>query len=494
MALTLAQTGIAGLDDVLRGGFPRRRTYLVIGHPGSGKTTLGMQFLLEGVAQGEKTLLISLSETRDELDGVAQSHGWSFEGIAIYDLNAAVQALGLESAQTMFDPSDVEFRQTSKAILDEIDRVKPDRLVFDSLSELALLAVDPLSFRREMLRLKRFLQERDITALLSSDNTNPDADRQLESLAHGVVILEALAPAYGPERRRMRVRKLRGIAFRGGFHDYRIAQGGIQVFPRLVASEHAREPTRGAITSGVPALDALVGGGIARGSSTLVMGPAGCGKSSLLSRFAHSVLSAGEAVSINLFDESIATFLLRARSLGHPLDDFLETGSLVLRAIDPASCSPGELIHLIRGDVEERQVRFVGIDSLNGYVYAMPEEGFLSLHIHELLSYLNHLGVTSFLVLAQHGVVSSVSANSAYITYTADSVIVFRFFEANGSIRRAISMLKKRHGPHEETIREYSLRNGHVEVGDPLTDFHGVLTGVPTFIGDSHNLAAEDSR
>jgi circadian clock protein KaiC len=394
----------------------------------------------------------------------------------------------------MFDPSDVEFKQTSSAILAEIDRVKPSRVVFDSLSELSLLAVDPLSFRREMLRLKRFFQDRGITALLASDNTNPDADRQLESLAHGVVILEALAPAYGPERRRLRVRKLRGIAFRGGFHDYRIVRGGLSVFPRLVASEHETQPTQGQIHTGIRALDDLVGGGIARGSSTLIMGPAGCGKSTLLSRFAHSVLSAGEAVSLNLFDESIATFLLRSRALGCPLEEFLENGLLVLRAIDPASCSPGELIHLIRGDVEERNARFVGIDSLNGYVYAMPEEGFLSLHIHELLAYLNHLGVTSFLVLAQHGVVSSVSANSADITYTADSVIVFRFFEANGGIRRAISMLKKRHGAHEETIREYSLKNGRIEVGQPLADFHGVLTGVPTFIGDAKSLSSKATQ
>jgi circadian clock protein KaiC len=494
MGLKLAETGIAGLDDVLRGGFPRGRTYLVIGHPGSGKTTLGLQFLLDGVARGEKTLLISLSETQDELDGVAESHEWDLRGIEIYDLNAAEQALGLDGDQTMFDPSDVEFRQTSAAILSEIDRVKPSRVVFDSLSELSLLAVDPLSFRREMLRLKRFFQDRGITALLSSDNTNPDADRQLESLAHGVVILEALAPAYGAERRRLRVRKLRGVSFRGGFHDYRIVKGGIRVFPRLIASEHEGATTKGAIRSGIEALDALVGGGIARGSSTLIMGPAGCGKSSLLSRFAYSVLRGGEAVSINLFDESIATFLLRSRALGHPLEEFLESGLLLLRAIDPASCSPGELIHLIRDDVEQRQAQFVCIDSLNGYVYAMPDEGFLSLHIHELLAYLNHLGVTSFLVLAQHGVVGSVSTNSADITYTADSVIVFRFFEAKGGIRRAISMLKKRHGLHEETIREYSLRNGRIEVGQPLTEFQGVLTGVPTFVGESTNLSAKASR
>ena len=494
MTLELAETGIAGLDDVLRGGFPRGRTYLVIGHPGSGKTTLGMQFLLDGAAKGERTLLLSLSETKDELVGVAESHEWDIDPIEIYDLNAAEQALGLDGSQTMFDPSDVEFRQTSAAILSEIDRVKPSRVVFDSLSELSLLAVDPLSFRREMLRLKRFFQDRGITALLSSDNTNPDADRQLESLAHGVVILEALAPAYGAERRRLRVRKLRGVSFRGGFHDYRIAKGGIRVFPRLIASEHERATTNGAIRSGIPALDALVGGGIVRGSSTLIMGPAGCGKSSLLSRFAHSVLAGGEAVSINLFDESIATFLLRARALGHPLEAFLESGLLVLRAIDPASCSPGELIHVIREDVEQRQARFVCIDSLNGYVYAMPDEGFLSLHIHELLAYLNHLGVTSFLVLAQHGVVGSVSSNSADITYTADSVIVFRFFEAKGGIRRAISMLKKRHGLHEETIREYSLKNGRIEVGEPLTEFQGVLTGVPTFVGEATNLEAKAPR
>ena len=263
------------------------------------------------------------------------------------------------------------------------------------------------------------------------------------------------------------------------------------MFPRLVASEHAQVPSGGSIKTGIASLDELVGGGVARGSSTLVMGPAGCGKSTLLSRFAQSVLGSGESVSLNLFDESIATFLLRSRALGHPLEEFVENGRLILRSIDPASCSPGELIHLIREDVEQRGATFVGIDSLNGYVYAMPEEGYLSLHIHELLAYLGHLGVTTFLILAQHGVVGSVSANSADITYTADSVIVFRFFEANGGIRRAISMLKKRHGRHEETIREYSLRNGRIDVGQPLTEFHGVLTGVPTFVGESTSLAAK---
>jgi circadian clock protein KaiC len=491
MQLELAQTGVTGLDDVLRGGFPRGRTYLVIGHPGTGKTTLGMQFLLDGVKKGEKTLLLSLSETRSELEGVAESHGWDLRGISIYDLNSAEQALGLDGAQTMFDPSDVEFRQTSSAILNEIERVKPQRLVFDSLSELSLLAVDPLSFRREMLRLKRFFQDRGITALLSSDSTNFDADRQLESLAHGVIIFEALAPEYGAERRRMRVRKLRGVSFRGGFHDYRIARGGILLFPRLIAAEHIQAPFKGIIQSGIPELDALTGGGIVRGSSTLVMGPAGSGKSTIVSQYARSLLKAGEQVSINLFDESRATFLLRARSLGNPLDEYVENGHLTLRSIDPAECSPGELIQMIRNDVEERGVSFVAIDSLNGYVYAMPEEKFLTLHIHELISYLAHRGVTTFLVLAQHGLVGSMATNSADITYTADSVILFRFFEAKGGIRRAISMLKKRHGRHEETIREYSLRNGRIEVGEPLTEFQGVLTGVPAFVGDSGTLATK---
>jgi circadian clock protein KaiC len=346
-----------------------------------------------------------------------------------------------------------------------------------------------------MLRLKRILQDRGITALLASDSTNPDADRQLESLAHGVILLEALAPAYGSERRRILVRKLRGISFRGGYHDCRIVKGGIALFPRLVAAEHLGSQNGGSIRSGIQALDKLVGGGIARGSSTLIMGPAGCGKSTLLSRFAHSVLAGGECASINLFDESIATFLLRARMLGHPLEEFIENGRLVLRTIDPGSNTPGELTHLIRGDVEERQVRFVGIDSLNGYVYAMPEEGFLSLHIHELLAYLAHLDVTTFLVLAQHGLVGSMASNAdTDITYTADSVIVFRFFEVNGGVRRAISMLKKRHGPHEDTIREYSLKNGRIEVGEPLAEFQGVLTGLPSFVGASRTFAPKDAR
>jgi circadian clock protein KaiC len=495
MSSDIAPTGIAGLDDVLRGGFPVDRTYLVIGHPGSGKTTLGMQFLLEGVRRGEKGLLFCLSETKEELQSVADAHGWSLENIAIYDLNAAERALGLDGGQTMFNPSDVEFKETSAAIFAEIERVKPQRLVFDSLSELALLAEDPLLFRRELLRLKRLFQERNITALLSSDSTNPDADRQIESLAHGVVILETLAPAYGGERRRLRVRKLRGVAFRGGFHDYRIVHGGTVVYPRLIAAEHEQHTFDGAIRTGLPALDDLTGGGIARGSSTLVMGPAGCGKSSLVTRFAQAVLSAGESVSMNLFDESKATFLHRARSLGMPLDEFVRSGKLILRSIDPAEVSPGELTQLIREDVAQRNVQLVSIDSLNGYIYAMPEEGFLTLHIHELISYLGHLGVTTFLVLAQHGLFAPTSGgNDTDLSYTADTVIVFRFFEARGGIRRAISMLKKRHGQHEETIREYALRPSGIEVGQPLSAFHGVLTGVPTFDGDANKLGAGRAR
>lgn len=485
---SILSTGIPGLDDVLHGGWPRERMFLVLGHPGTGKTTLGLQFLLEGRAQGETTLYISLSETEDEVRGVAQSHGWNFDGIHIYDLTAAERVLGLQEEQTMFDPSEVEFRQTSQSILAQVEQLRPTRIVFDSLSELALLARDTLGLRRELLMLKQAFMKWGATVLLLSDTTVPDADRQLQSLAHGVLIMEELTPEYGGDRHRLRVQKLRGTRFRGGYHDYIIDTGGLTVYPRLVAAEHWRGFPSEPLCSGLAELDALTGGGLARGSSTLLMGPAGCGKSSLLALYAAAALGQGEKAAVFLFEEGIASFLGRARNIGLPLDEYVESGALKLRQIDPAELSPGQFVHEVRDAVENTGVRYVGIDSLNGYVYAMPQERFLTLHVHELLSYLNQQGVTTVLVLAQHGLVGSMST-PADVTYVADAVLLLRFFEAAGQVRRAISMIKKRGGHHEELIRSFEIQRNGIEVGGPLEDFHGIFTGVPVLAPPSPPIA-----
>jgi circadian clock protein KaiC len=475
-------TGIAGMDDVLQGGWPQGRMYLIEGFPGTGKTTVGLQFLLEGAARGEPVLYISLSESKGEIEHVVRSHGWALDGVSLFELDAARKALGLEDQQTMFDPSDVEFRETNRLIVEEVERVAPTRVVFDSLSELALLARDPLAFRREVLMLKRVFADNSATVLLLSDATSPEeCDRQLHSLAHGVLKLEALAPDYGADRRRLLVVKLRGTKFRAGYHDYRIDTGGVQVYPRLVASEHHQHYPKTPLVSDIPALDSLLGGGLARGSSTLLMGPAGSGKSSLLAQFAFAALSRGEAAVICLFDEGKESFLLRSAALGLPLDEYVTNGKLVLRQIDPAEMTPGEFVHLIRAAVEGHGAQFVGIDSLNGYIYAMPEERFLTLHVHELLAYLNQRGVATLMLLTQHGLLGAVST-PADVTYVADALILLRFFEDHGRLNRAISVLKKRHSAHENTIRRLAFEGSRITVGDSLDHLKGVLSGLPTFV------------
>lgn len=475
----MVSSGIAGLDDILHGGWPAERLFLIIGQPGTGKTTLGLQFLREGVLAGEPVLYVSLSETLTEVEQVTRAHGWSLDGIATYELNAAEEALGLADQQTMFDPTEIEFRQTSQSILEQIQRMRPKRVVFDSLAELALLAREPLAFRREVLMLKRALMDVGATALFLSDSTTAVADLQLQSLAHGVLALEELSPEYGGSRRRLRVPKLRGTTFRGGYHDYCIRTGGLEVFPRLVASEHVADYDREPIQSGIPQLDALTGGGLLPGSSTLMLGPAGSGKSSVAMQHALGALKRGIPVACFLFDEGVEMFLRRSEGIGQPLRPFHEQGLLTLQQVDPADMSPGEFVHCVRRAVEEGGARYIVIDSLNGYVYAMPEERYLHLHVHELLSYLSQKGVATVLVLAQHGLVGPMSA-PAEVTYVADAVIVLRFFEARGRMRRAISMLKKRGGGHESAIRELSIVDGGMVVGEPLHGYQGVFTGVPS--------------
>jgi circadian clock protein KaiC len=487
-----AASGIVGLDDILRGGFPSGRILLVEGDPGVGKTTLALQFLLEGAKRGEPSVYVTLSETREELLQVAASHGWSLDGIEIFEL-AAPEAFTQQEQNTLFHPSEVELAEMTKAVTDLCVRTSPRRLVFDSLSEIRLLAQSALRYRREVLALKQFFAGRNCTVLLLDDRTDKGNDGHLESIAHGVVSLEQLIPLYGAHRRRLRIAKMRGVDFRGGFHDFVIREGGIDVFPRLVAAEHPQPAAEGAASSGVPALDAMVNGGIDRGTSALFLGPPGTGKSALAIQWALAAAQRGERAAVYAFDESIATLERRSLSLGMDLPAQRAAGRLVIRQIDPAEVAPGQLTHQIRESVEKDGIRLVVIDSLNGYLNAMPEESFLVLQLHELLAYLGRRGVVTILVVTQHGLVGTM-ASPIDVTYLADTVLLLRHFEAGGDLHRAISVLKKRTGGHESTIRELHFGHDGVSAGEPLHQFHGVLTGVPTFVGTSAELTDSGGR
>jgi circadian clock protein KaiC len=474
-------TGNAGLDSVLEGGFPANRLYLVEGDPGTGKTTLALKFLLEGAARGEPVLYVTLSETKEEISDVAASHGWSLDGVTLYELIPPEESLKTETQYTIFHPSEVEFGETTSAVLDEVARIQPRRVVFDSLSEMRLLARDPLRYRRQILALKQYFAGRQCTVLLLDDRTATDSDLQVRSIAHGVLELEHLALDYGAERRRLRIVKLRGSTYRGGFHDFRIERGGVVVYPRLVASEHAREFKREMITSGVAQLDTLLGGGLDRGTSTLVLGPAGSGKSSIAAQFAAAAGERGEHAASFIFDEGANTYLSRAAGLGREMRKQVEAGQMTLQQIDPAELSPGEFAHRVRHAVDDDDARVVVIDSLNGYLQAMPDERFLTVQMHELLTYLNQQGVVTILVMAQHGFMGANMGAPVDVSYLADTVLMLRFFEAAGEVRRAVSVVKKRTGFHENTIREMRMSPGGISVGDPLKEFQGVLTGVPNY-------------
>jgi circadian clock protein KaiC len=483
----LASTGIEGLDDVLRGGLPRNRLYLIQGDPGSGKTTMGLQFLLEGQRRGEVGMYISLSETREEIVAVAQSHGWDLDGVHLLETTAAEQQLSLEDENTLFEPSEVELRELMERLLSHIEKAGPSRVVLDSLSEMRLVSQTGLRYRRQVLTLKQFFAGRKCTVLLLDDRTTADDDRQLQSLAHGVLSLESRILEYGNERRRVRVVKLRGVQPRGGYHELAIVTGGLRVFPRLVAAEHHPDIERGAMDTGVSELDKLLGGGIDRATATLIMGPAGSGKSTLALRLAMAALDRGEQVALFAFDERVDTMLARLDGLGIDLRTHLQSGLATLRQIDPAEMGPGEFTAVVRASVEAG-ARLVIIDSLNGYLNAMPEERLLALQLHELLSYLGHLGVTSIMVMAQHGLTGQL-VTPVDVSYIADTVILLRFFEVDGKVRKAISVVKKRSGAHEETIREYSLGAPYgLRIGPPLTGFRGVLTGAPLFEGVASKL------
>lgn len=487
-------TGIAGLDDILRGGLPPNRVYLIQGDPGSGKTTLGLQFLLEGVRVGEVPMYISLSESRDEVNSVARSHGWSLDGIHLFEMQVGQQEYSEAAENTLFEPSEVELREVMQRLLTEIDRVKATRVVFDSLSELRLLAQHPLRYRRQILMLKQFFSGRHSTVLFLDDRTAPEEDRQLQSVVHGVLMLEMVPSEYGNERRRLRVVKLRGMAPRGGYHDFAIRTGGLEVFPRLVAAEY---PPAGGVPdtlpSGVHQLDQLLGGGIDRGTATLVIGPAGSGKSSLAMKYALSAAQRGEHVELFAFDERLQTLLLRARGLGMDLDGAIDAGRMVLTQVDPAEMGPGEFVSSVSRSVKDRGARVVVIDSINGYLNAMPEERTLALQLHELLSVLNQSNVTTIMVMAQHGLLGPSMQSPIDISYLADTVVMLRYFEAAGAVRKAISVIKKRSGSHEDTIREFRMGTPDgITVGKPLAGFRGVLTGVPTYEGGADKLMSRE--
>jgi circadian clock protein KaiC len=478
------RTGIAGLDDVLNGGLISDRLYLIDGDPGAGKTTLALQFLLEGVRAGEKCLYITLSETKEELAAGADSHGWSLDGIEIVELIADADDLDGESQVTMYHPSEVELTETTTKVINAVERINPSRIVFDSLSELRLLAQNSLRYRRQILALKQFFVGRKCTVLLLDDRTSEVSDLQLQSIAHGVIALDQLAPVYGAERRRLRIMKLRGTSFRGGYHDFAIREGGLVVFPRLVAAEHSEPFTRERIKSGVSALDTLLGGGPDRGTSTLLVGPAGSGKSTIAVQYSVAAASRGDHAVIFAFDECLATLEARTAALGIELKEGTAAGQVMVQQIDPAELSPGEFVGLVRESVEKNRARVVVIDSLNGYMNAMPEEQFLTAQLHELLTYLGRQGVTTLMVVAQHGMMGTNMQTPIDTSYLADSVVLLRYFEYAGKVKKAISVVKKRSGAHEESIRELRFDRNGIHLSEPLTQFRGILTGVPVRIGD----------
>lgn len=480
-------TGVPGLDQILSGGYAAHRAHLIEGRPGSGKTTIGLQFLIDGIAQGERGLYITLSESKRELLSVAGRHGWSLDGIDIYELVPPELSLDSELQQSLVHSSDLELGETVRMALAEIERVKPSRIVFDSLSEIRLLSQGSLRYRRQVLALKGYFLLNNATVLMLDDLSGEDDDLNLHSISHAVIRLEQVTPQYGATRRRLHVIKMRGTQYQGGFHDFVIRQGGIRVHPRLVASDHHRRFATETVVSGVRELDQVLGGGLDRGTASLVVGPSGAGKSTLALSYLIAGLRRGEHGIVISFDETRDIFLQRAASVGMALDAFIESDLLRIEQIDPADVSPGDFAGRVRDAVENEGARYVLIDSLTGYMSAMSGQPSLVLQMHELVTYLNQQGIVTILILAQHGLVGKMES-PVDLTYVSDTVIMLRFFEAAGRVRRALSVLKKRTGPHEDSIREFKIDAQGLRVGDPLHEFRGVLTGVPTYDGHRDDL------
>jgi circadian clock protein KaiC len=493
-ARTREATGIAGLDDVLGGGLPPDRLFVIEGDPGSGKTTFAMQFLREGVRLGQKVLYITLSETVEELTDVATSHGWTLDGIDLLGLNSLSGSVEEDANYTVYHPSDVELSETIKLIRAEVEKLNPERVALDSVSELKILSQTSVRYRREILGLKQFFAGRKCTVLILDDLTTREGEQQLQSIAHGVVRMERDAREYGTTRRQMHVVKMRGVRFHDGRHDFVINTGGLEVYPRLIAAGTGPGRLSGLAKSGSPELDSLLGGGLDRGSSTLLIGPAGCGKTTLCSHYMLAALERGETVVCYQFEESEDTFLRRSSGFGMNFEPYIATGKFELIQIDIAGLSPGEFASRVQRAVEQENTSFIVIDSLNGYLNGMPSERFLMIHMHELLSYLGHKGVVTLLTIAQHGMMGPVMHTPIDVSFLADSVILLRFFEAAGSVRQAISVVKRRRGAHERTLREMSLGPTGMRVGEVLEQFEGVLTGVPRYRGADAQLLTKREK
>ena len=480
-------TGVAGLDEILGGGLPTKHLYLLDGEPGTGKTTLALQFLLAGAKHGMRGLYVTLSESRMELSQVAASHGWTLDGVDVFELSPE-EVGGADEGYTLFHPAEIELQQTMDAVLRSVEKSGATLVVLDSLSEMRLLARDPLRFRRQILALKQYFAARECTVLLLDDKTAPEGDLQLQSLAHGVIALEHLAQDYGSERRRLHVIKLRGLRFRGGYHDFRIKTGGLAVFPRLRVDQRSDLGSDRMVPSGSSEMDQLLGGGILSGTSLLITGPAGTGKSVLSTQYTAAAVARGERVRFFLFDERLGTFRRRAEGLGLDVEKPLADGRLRIQQVEPTELSPGEFASQVVSAVEEDDVQLVVIDSINGYLQSMPEERLLPIQVHELLSYLAAKGVTCIMTLVQHGIFGNPVDETAEISYLADTVVLLRYFEVSGEVRQAVSVVKKRSGDHERTIRESRVQQGGLHVGPPLREFQGVLTGVPSFVGSTQDL------
>ena len=484
--------GIEGLDFILKGGLTKNRLYLLQGNPGTGKTTIGLQFLLDGEEKGEMGLYITLSESKDELIAVGRSHGWDLEKLNIFDLTISGDTLRDDSRYTVFHPSEVELDETTRAILTEVERINPKRVIFDSLSEMRMLASDPLRFRRQILALKQYFAGRQCTVIMLDDLTNQTSQRQLESIAHGVITLEYVPTEYGKQRHSLRVVKMRGVNFQSGSHDFNIETGGVVVFPRLGSLDTKQKFETGALSSSLSDLEDLLGG-LDYGTSTIFTGPAGIGKSTMALMYVYTAAKNGIRSAMYLFDESIETLYKRTSSIGLDIKKYVEEGLINVRQIKLAELTPGELAYMVSQEVEKHNTRVVVIDSVNGYLMATPQERFLTMQFHELLGYLNSRGIVSILVVGQYGLIGAMQT-PIDMSYLADTVVLLRYFEAGGEVRQAISVLKKRTGKHERTIREFRIDQGGIQLGEPLSDFHGVLTGIPIYHGKSEQLMNQNDE